>query len=349
MKKVNVFLFIFGLFMFGACQNAPKQTEQTSDAPKKEVNVYSHRLYETDEVLFAEFEKQTGIKVNTVKADADELLTRIQAEGEKSPADVLLTVDAGRLYLAKAAGVLQAVTSEALNANVPTHLRDSENYWFGLTQRARVLVYSKERVKDGELTSYEDLMKPRWKGKVLVRSSSNMYNQSLLAAIIAHGKPDAKVWAKGVVANFAREPKGNDRDQVKAIAQGLGDVALVNTYYIGLLLNSKDAEEKKAGEAVKLVFPKNGDNGTHINISGAGVLKYAPNRENAVKFIEFLTSERAQRSFSDANYEYPVNAKVQPSELLRSWGSFTPDTLAVEKLGIFNKEAVKIFDQVGWK
>lgn len=334
------------LVAFAACKTEQKKEEKK----KEEVNVYTHRHYKADQELFAQFEKETGIKVNVVNAKADELMQKMTTEGELSPADVLITVDAGRLVRAKKKGLLQSATSEFLDKTIPTHLKDVDNNWFALTKRARVIVYNPEKVKLEDLSTYEALTEDQWKNKILIRSSGNIYNQSLLASIIANnGEEKATEWAKGMVANMARSPKGNDRDQVKAVVAGEGDVAVVNTYYIGKLVNSKNPEEVKAGEGVKIFFPNQEDRGTHINVSGAGVAKYAPNKENAIKFIEFLASKKAQEVFAKANYEYPVNKEVEPSDLLKSWGDFKEDTLSLTKLGENNKNAVLVFDKAAWK
>lgn len=324
--------------------------EASTDAPV--VNVYTHRHYDADRELFARFTEATGIEVRVVKASADELMKRLETEGADTPADVLITVDAGRLVRAKDRGLLQAVTSEKLDANVPANLRDAERHWYGLTTRARVVVYSKDRVADDALTTYADLTKPDWKGKILVRSSSNIYNQSMLAAQIANeGRDAARDWARGIVANMARAPKGNDRDQVKGVAAGIGDVAIVNTYYLGKLATSSNPEEVRAYEAVKVWFPDQaeGQRGTHVNASGAGVTKHAKNRDNAIAFLEFLTSQESQRVFAETNFEYPVHPDVKPSDLVAGWGSFRPDDLSLQRLGELNAEAVQTFDEAGWR
>ena len=350
MKKI-IYTILLSTLIF-SCKKEVKSsdTEASNEKVAQEVTIYTHRHYPADKQLFAQFEATTGIKVNVVNAKADELIQKMTTEGEQSPADVLITVDAGRLVRAKSKGLLQSVASETLNTVVPKHLRDIDNQWFSLTKRARVVVYAKDRVKPESLTSYNALLDEKWNKKLLIRSSSNIYNQSLLASIIANeGEEKATKWAKGMVNNFARNPKGNDRDQVKAVVAGEGEIAVVNTYYIGKLLNSKNPEEVKAGNGVGIFFPNQNSNGTHINVSGAGVAKYAPNKENAIKFIEFLVSEESQKVFAEANYEYPVNAKVKPSALLQSWGTFKEDTLSLQKLGDNNKKAVMIFDTVGWK
>lgn len=315
-----------------------------------EVNVYSHRHYETDTLLFDEFTRKTGIKVNVVKGNADELIKRLELEGDQSPADLLITVDAGRLHRAREKDLLRAVQSEVLEERIPSHLRDPEGYWFGLTRRARVVVYSKERVDPAQLSTYEALIEPVWKGRILVRSSSNIYNQSLLASMIAtHGKEEALKWAHGIVANMARTPRGGDRDQIKAIASGVGDIALVNTYYLGLMLNSADPQEMEAAGQVGVFFPNQGGRGAHVNVSGAGVTRSADNVENAVQLLEYLVDTDAQGLFARANSEYPVNPAVKPSELLQSWGEFKSDSINLSLLGRYNLEAVQIFDQAGWR
>jgi iron(III) transport system substrate-binding protein len=351
-------MFVLMCFLFSllSCKQPTQQTETTASVDstqttaKGEVNVYSHRHYEADIELFNEFEKQTGIKVNVVKADADQLTQRLKMEGQNSPADILMTVDAGRLYRAKEEGLLQAVSSETLTQTIPSYLRDKDNFWFAFTQRARVVVYDKTKVKPTDLTSYEDLTSPKWKGKILVRPSENIYNQSLLASFIAHsGTAEAKKWAAGIVKNMAREPKGKDKDQVFAVANGEGTLAIVNTYYVGQMMTSKDSAERQAVAKVGVFFPTQKNFGTHVNISGAGVCKYSPNKENAIKLLEFLVSEKAQQVYAQANQEYPVRAGVAYSTELTSLGSFKTDTLDLSLLGKFNADAVKIFDEVKWK
>lgn len=316
----------------------------------QEVNIYSHRHYDTDKQLYKMFEKNTGIKVNIVKAKANELMKRLEKEGKNSPADILITSDAARLYIAQQKGLLQTVNSKVLNELIPSNLRQKDGYWYALTKRARVIVYNKDKVNPSDLSTYAALTKPELKGKVLIRKANNIYNQSLLASMVANdGEKSAKAWATGMVNNFARTPKGSDRDQMKAVAANVGDVAVVNTYYVGKLLNSKKTSEVEVGKKMGVFFPNQNENGTHINISGAGVTKYSKNKENAVKLLEFLVSPQAQSMFAQANYEYPVNKNVEPSELLKSWGTFKEDTLALEELGANNAKAVKIFNEVKWK
>ena len=347
--KSNQFLLIILGIIIVSC-SGKKQASETSETEEQIVNLYSHRHYETDKELYKKFEESTGIKVNIVQASADELITRMEAEGQDSPADLLLTVDAGRLHRAYEKDLFQPISSEALNQNIPSKFREPEGHWFGLTYRARIVVHDKDRVDPSELSTYEALTDPKWQGKVLIRSSSNIYNQSLMASIIAaNGKDGAKEWATGVMANMARDPQGSDRDQMKAIVAGEGDIAVVNTYYLGLLLNSSDPEEVKVGEQMKVFFPNQEGRGAHINVSGIGVAKYAPNKENAIKLLEFLSGEEAQKVFAQVNYEYPVNPKNQPSELLQSWGSPKFDDLNLAELGKNNRDAVITFDEVGWK
>lgn len=315
-----------------------------------EVNVYSHRHYDTDKQLFKMFEEKTGIKVNVVKAKASALIKRMESEGAKSPADVLITVDAGRLYQAKQKDLLQSINSNYLTTNIPEKLRDKDNKWFALTKRSRVAVYRIGSDVENQLKTYEDLADPKFKGQIMVRSSNNIYNQSLMAAMIAHhGEEKALEWAKGVVANMAKAPKGNDRYQVKAVANGIGSIAIANTYYIGKMVHNKDASQRESVKKVKIFFPKFENGGTHINVSGAGVAKYAPNKENAIKFVEFMASKEAQELFAKGNYEYPVLAGVKSSDLVSSWGQFKDDTISINTLGENNAAAIKVFDKAGWK
>jgi iron(III) transport system substrate-binding protein len=315
-----------------------------------EVNVYSHRHYDSDKQLFKMFETKTGIKVNVVNAKANELIKRLEKEGVNSPADLLITADVGRLYLAKQKNLLKSANSDYLNKTIPSKLRDKDGYWFGLTKRARVIVYNKDKVKPSELSTYEDLTSQKWHKRVLVRKSSNIYNQSLLASFIAsQGEQKAKVWAKGIVNNMARTPAGSDRDQMKAVVAGVGDVAIVNTYYVGKLLNSKKKNEVMVGKKMGVFFPNQNGRGAHINISGIAMTKSSKNQENAIKLMEFLASPKAQSIFAEANYEYPVNPAVKPSKLLQSWGEFKEDDTPLYLFGKYNAAAVKIFNEVNWK
>jgi iron(III) transport system substrate-binding protein len=314
------------------------------------VNVYSHRHYDIDRQLFERFTMETGILVNVVSASADELITRLETEGASSPADVLITVDAGRLHRAKERGLLQAIESEVLEANVPAEARDAEGYWYGLTKRARVVVYARDRVNPADIPSYESLVDPRWRGRVLVRSSENVYNQSLLASMIAaEGEAAAQAWAEGIARNMARSPSGGDTDQVKAVAAGAGDVAIANTYYVARLAASEDAEERRVYEQVGVVFPNQDGRGTHVNVSGAGVTAHAPNRANAIRFIEYLSNDDAQRMWAEGNQEYPVKPGITMSSVLQGWGEFREDTLSLARLGELNSRAVILFDRARWR
>lgn len=318
-------------------------------ASAAEVNVYSSRHYDTDDALFGNFTKETGIKVNLIEANADQLIERIRAEGQNSPADILITVDAGRLVRAEEAGVLQPVKSSVLEKAIPAHLRDPAGHWFGLTKRARVIIYAKDKVKPADISSYEDLADPKWKGKLAIRSSTNIYNQSLVGAMLAaHGEAKTLEWSKGIVANLARAPKGGDRDQIRAVAVGEADIAVSNTYYLGQMINGKP-EDKEAAAKVGVIFPNQKDRGTHVNISGAGVVKTAPNKDNAVKFLEYLTTPQAQRYFAEGNYEYPVVAGVEVHPTLKTWGDFKEDSLNADIFATNNAKALQITDQAGWK
>ncbi|WP_231889946.1 Fe(3+) ABC transporter substrate-binding protein [Bacillus sp. SJS] len=350
-KKMRLQVFaLISILLLGILAGCGANTEGSGSEKKGEVNLYTSRHYETDDALYAEFTKQTGIKVNVVKGEENELIERLSREGEATQGDLFLTSDAGRLHWAKEKNLLQPVESKTLAANVPENLMDKEKEWYGLTKRARVIVYSKDRVNPDQLSTYENLTEPEWKGKVLVRPADNVYNQSLLASFISlNGEEKAKSWAKGIVSNLARSPQGNDRDQARAIVAGEGDVAIMNTYYVGVMLNSEDPEEVKVAEKVGVFFPNQETDGTHVNVSGIGLTKHAKNKENAVKLMEFLSGKEAQGKFAEANYEYPVNPDVQPSELLKSWGNFKAQDLQLSELGKNNADAVKLFNEAGWK
>ncbi len=350
MKRLHVsgLCTVMGVALLAACSGDGQPEGALEDAGV--VNVYSHRHYDTDQELFRRFTELTGIRVNVQTASADELITRLETEGASTRADLLITVDAGRLQRAKQRNLLRSASSDVLQSNVPAHLRDPEGYWYGLTQRARVIAYSLDRVSRDELSTYEDLADPRWRGRILVRSSENIYNQSLLASMVAvHGEDAATEWARGVVQNLARAPKGGDRDQVKDVAAGVGDVAITNTYYVGLLLNGDDQGDRELAQKVGIFFPNQDDRGAHVNVSGAGVTAYSPNPENAVRLLEFLTDTEAQTGYAEANFEYPVKPGIPWAETLQEWGEFRPDTLNLSVLGELNARAVMIFDRAGWR
>ncbi len=315
-----------------------------------EVNVYSARKEQLIKPLFDKFTEQSGIKVNLVTGKDDALLERLKLEGDNTPADLLMTADAGRLYRAVEMQLTQAVSSDTLTQSIPATMRDPGNQWFGLTSRARPIFYVKGKVKPEELSTYEALTDPQWKGRICVRSSDNIYNQSMLGSMIAvNGVEKTQAWADGLVKNFARPPEGGDRDQIKAAAAGQCDIALANTYYYGQMLAGEDAKDIAAAEKVAIFWPNQQDRGTHVNISGAAVTKTAKNKGNAVKLLEFLVSDASQQWYADANQEYPVKAGVAASELLKGWGEFKADSVNLAELGKHNAEAVKIMDKAGWK
>ncbi len=314
------------------------------------VNVYSARHYPSDQILFDLFTKETGIAVQVINGNAEELMQRQKQEGESSPADVLITVDAGNLGRAQDMGLFQGVKSDVLEKEIPANLRDPEGRWFSFSKRARVIIYDPVKVKPEELSTYQDLADPKWKGRVLVRSSSNIYNQSLVASMIeTQGAEKTEAWAKGLVANLARKPEGGDTDQIKALIAGVGDVAISNSYYFARILSGDDAELKAKAEKLAIFFPNQNEQGTHINISGAGVAAHAPNKANAIKFLEFLISPEAQKIFADANNEFPVRADVAPAPVVASWGTFKADPLSITALGKNNAEAVKLMDRAEWR
>lgn len=314
------------------------------------VNLYSSRHYDTDEQLYESFREATGIRVNVVEAEADQLIERIKSEGQNSPADLLMTVDAGRLWRAEQEDLFQAVDSSVLTGAIPDNLRHPDGLWFGLTQRARVLMYHKDRVNPSELSTYEDLVDAQWRGRILTRSSTNIYSQSLVGSMIAaHGATDTETWARGLVANFARDPQGGDTDQIKAVAAGLGDVAIANTYYLARLIKSDNAEDRAVAEAIGVFFPNQNDRGTHVNISGAGLVRTAPNAEAAIAFLEYLVSPEAQRIFAESNNEYPVVEGVAIDSVVSGFGEFRADSLNAAVFGRNNPEALRITDRAGWK
>ncbi|MFV0662880.1 Fe(3+) ABC transporter substrate-binding protein [Denitromonas sp.] len=318
-------------------------------ADEKVLNLYTARHYQTDEALYANFTKATGIKVNRIEGKEDALLERIRSEGENSPADVLITVDASRLAKADALGVFAPVKSETLEARIPANLRT--NTWFAFSTRARVIVYNKSAIKAEQVQNYEDLANPALKGKVCTRSGSHPYNLSLGAAMIEHnGVEKTEAWAKGIVANFARDPKGGDTDQIRAVAAGECGVAIANSYYVARLINSTKPEDQQVMGAVGVIWPNQANVGTHINVSGGGMLKHAPNKAAAVAFLEYLASDDAQRYFADGNTEWPVVQSVKVSNAaLEKLGAFKADALPVGKLADTVAEAQKVYDRAGYR
>lgn len=315
-----------------------------------EVNVYSQRHYDSDKILLKQFEEKTGIKVNVVTAKAEELVAKLAIEGANTPADILITADIGNLYQAKEKNLLQPIESKILDENIPSHLRDNDKEWFALTKRARVFVYNPLKVNPADLSDYFSITDAKFKGRVVTRSSTAAYNKSLLASIIAnHGEEKALEFSKGLVNNFPYNPKGGDRDQIRAVAAGDVDIAIVNTYYLGVMLNSEDKKDAQIAKSLKIFFPAQATTGTHMNISGAGVTHYSKNKENAIKLIEFLSSIEAQEIFAEANQEFPANPKAKSSATVTSWGTFKEDNIQLNEVGKYNKEAVEIATKANWK
>lgn len=311
-----------------------------------EVNIYSHRQPELIQPLLDAFTAETGIAVNVAFVDKG-MAERLVAEGDRSPADLVLTVDIARLMEVVNAGVIQPVDSAVLDANIPAEYRDPADQWFGLTTRARVVYASKERVKPGDITTYEDLADPKWKGRLCTRSGTNDYNVALTAAVLAHHDADyTRKWLEGVKANLARKPDGGDRDQVKAIWAGECDISLGNTYYMGQML--ADPEQTEWANAVNIVFPVFEAGGTHMNISGVAMTKSAPNRDAALKLMEWLSSDEAQHIYAETNHEFPVKAGVERSALVKSWGDFTPDALGLADVARLRPEALKLIEEVNF-
>jgi iron(III) transport system substrate-binding protein len=320
-------------------------------AQEKVLNLYSARHYATDEMLYSDFTKAVGIKINRIEGGQDALFERIKAEGPNSPADVFLTVDVARLWRADRVGIFVPVKSASLEKRIPATYRDPDGKWFGFSARARVIAYDKGKVKPGDLARYEDLASPKWKGEVCTRSSSHPYNLSLISSMIIHlGKEKATKWARGVAANLARSPRGGDTDQLRAVAAGECTIAISNHYYYVRLMRSSKSKDRTVVEKVALVWPNQGDRGTHVNISGGGMLRHSPNRDAAVRFLEYLASDAAQTLFAKGNNEWPtVNGVKLANPELESLGQFKADSLPLAKLGKIQPDAQRLADQVGWK
>ena len=321
----------------------------TTAAADGEMNLYSSRHYDTDERLYSDFEDATGITINRIEGKADELIARMEAEGANSPADVMLTVDTSRLARAKEAGLLQSIDSTVLEERVPANLQDSDNEWFGFSQRGRIIFFNKDKVANPPAT-YADLAKPEYKGMVCIRSSSNTYNQTLLASIVTHEGPEAaKSWAEGIVANMARDPQGGDTDQLRGIVSGECDIAVSNTYYFARAIR-KDVKGLSAErDMVGWVFPNQDSYGAHMNLSGGGVAAHAPNKENAVLFLEYLASDQAQQYFSSGNDEFPAVEGVELADSVKALGEFKADEVNLSEVAKNIPEAQKIFNEVDWK
>lgn len=336
MKRLLPLLVI--AFYFGAC---------SSDID--EVNVYSSRHYDTDLELYKQFTDETGIEVNLIEGSSDELIERILNEDINSPADVVITVDAGRLWRAKEAGILQPHNSEILESTIPAELQDVDDHWVGLSQRVRAIIYNMEHVDESELAGYLELEDEKWRDRICIRSSNNIYNQSLVASLIeTYGESRTEEWAISLVANFARSPQGGDTDQIRAAAAGLCDVAVANHYYLARLMQSDNEEDQEVANAVQIYFPPAEFGGTHVNISGAGIAANSPNRENAVRFIEYLATEEAQKLYAVGNNEFPITDIELPAAL-ESMGDFESDAVNVTSYGVNNPLAIRLMDRAGWK
>ncbi|MGL5972174.1 MAG: extracellular solute-binding protein [Oscillospiraceae bacterium] len=344
-KKLRLMslITVIALVLTGCFSNG---SNGTSSKEEGVVNVYSARHYDVDKKIYDDFYSKTGIKVNVIEGKAPEILERMKREGADTQADIFITADIANLYQAIEEDLSMEIKSSLIDSTVPKNLRGENNEWMALTTRARIIAYDKDKVNPSSLKSYDSLVEDNFKNKILVRSSTSSYNQSLLASFIAEkGEEYAKKWAEGIVKNLSREPKGNDRDQVKAIASGEGEIAILNTYYLGRMKTSDDPEEVKAFDAVSIYFPES----THINVSGAVMNKYSKNKENAVKLLEYLVSVDVQKQYTDENYEYPVNQSVEPTQVLKDLGSFKAQDINLTEAGKYNKKATEIFGQVGWK
>tara|TARA_Y100000590_G_scaffold10854_2_gene13364 strand:+ start:2901 stop:3917 length:1017 start_codon:yes stop_codon:yes gene_type:complete len=337
LKNIKYILFILYIFY-------------SNNLFSEEINIYSHRQPFLINPFLEAFTNETGIKTNVVYSKSG-LAQRLQSEGENSPADVILTVDIGRLYIYEDKNLLASIKSKKLDKNIPNHLKSPNNTWFGLSKRSRIIIISKDKIDKGEISRIEDLADPKWKGKICSRPGSHVYNRALMASMIAsHGEIEAENWAKGLVDNFARRPQGNDRAQVKAIYEGECDIAIINNYYFGKLKYSEDPKQREWVKNLALIYPNQnyGDRGAHINISGGGVAKFSKNKEAAINLLEFLSSSRAQKLYGEINFEYPVNPNVSPSDELISWGKFREDKLKIIKIAELAPLAQKIIDRVGW-
>ncbi|PWN07204.1 Fe(3+) ABC transporter substrate-binding protein [Rhodohalobacter mucosus] len=337
MLKKLIYLFLTSLFLMNC-------------TGQEEVNIYSSRHYDTDTELYDNFTEQTGITVNLIEGTSDELIERIRNEGVNSPADVVITVDAGRLWRAKEADVLQPHGSETLNERIPAEMRDEDGYWVGLSERVRGIVYNRDAVNPEELQGYWQLAEPEWEGRICIRSSNNIYNQSLVASLIeSRGEEATEEWARGLVNNFARDPQGGDTDQIRAVAAGLCDITVVNHYYLARLMQSEDTEDQEVAEQVSMYFPPAEYGGAHVNISGAGIAVNSPNMENAVRFLEYLATEEAQMIFAVANNEFPILDSVELPGVLGEFGDYESDAINVTYYGENNPAAIRLMDRAGWR
>jgi len=347
---MRVSLFFFASLMTLSTLVSCSTDNPSESATAGELNLYSSRHYDTDIALYNNFTEATGIKINLIEAGADELIERIKSEGELSRADILITVDAGRLWRAEQASIFQPIDSQVLNERLPEYMRHPEGLWVGLSKRARVIIYNAKSGLPEPLADYSDLANPAHRGKVCIRSSSNIYNISLMASIVSRvGEAAAEEWATGVVENFARAPQSNDTGQIRAVASGECQIAIANTYYLARLAASDEPADRALASAVNIVFPGQQTNGTHVNISGAGLVKTAPNPKNAIKFLEYLTSDAAQLLFANGNNEYPAVPGIAASSVVVGLGEFKEDMLNASELGINQAVAIMVFDRAGWK
>ncbi len=354
-------LLIAAASLLSACKPAeqPQGAEQSESTDRsepvelsqsREVNLYSARQESLIKPLLDRFTAETGVKVNLVTGRADALLQRLQSEGDNSPADLLLTVDAGRLHRAVEAGVTQPFDSATLSDVIPASYREPEGHWYGLSFRARPIMYAKDRVQPGELSTYQNLADQNWHNRICIRSSGNIYNQSLVASkLAADGEAVTEAWARGLVQNFARPPAGGDRDQIKAVAAGECDIAVANSYYLAGMLRSDDPEQVTAAQQVAVFWPNQNGRGTHVNVSGIALTRSAKNRDNAIKLVEFLVSPESQAWYAEKNGEYPIRENIPVSDILASWGTFKADAINLSELGKNNAAAVKLMDRAGWQ
>jgi iron(III) transport system substrate-binding protein len=317
-----------------------------------EVNLYSAQKEYLIRPILNKFEKNTGIKVNMVTIDKAALISRLKNEGKNTLADLVLTVDIGNIYQLKKNNLLQSVNSKIIKKQIPKYLRDPDNMWFGLTMRFRAIFYNKDKVAAGEIANYEDLSDPKWRNSLLIRSSSNIYNQSLVASFLAHnGEAETKKWLKSLVANMARNPQGGDSSQIKALAAGEGKIAIANSYYFGKLTSDKGRMRNKlVKDKVKIILPNQDNRGAHVNIRGGGVTKYAKNKENAIKLLEFLASDEAQSFFANINFEYPVSKNIAIPDSIKQWGgNLKSDQINLEEIAVKQEKAIYLMDQAGWR
>lgn len=341
-------LALAGALVLAGCGQQAEKEASSADAGV--VNIYTARHYDADLALYARFTELTGIRVNRIEGNADQLIARIQAEGEASPADVFVASDAGALWRIQNAGLFQPIQSETLNAAIPANLRDPDGRWFGFTRRARVVAYDPARVRPEEVDTYEEIASPRFRGKLCVRSADNPYNLSLVGALIEAWGPDkASDWVRGIAANLARAPEGGDRDQIRAVGAGVCEIALTNTYYYVLLGSGEDAADKALVERIKLAFPSLDGQGTHVNVSGGGVVTGAPNRENAIRLVEFMGSAEAQTMIAAGNGEYPASLSVPAPPPVDAIADFTAHPMSVATFGPRTAEALELMTAAGWR